>query len=749
MRKNLITPSPTKRIIIAVIAFNTFVLLSFLSNAQSGQKWASNGNLLSKDEFIGSSNNFPILFKTNNALKMSLGTNGLLNLKTLAGTGNRLMQTDTAGNLLPFAMGTASQVLYGNGIWGALPTTGLWQSNGNNLYWNNGYVGIGTQYPVFQLDVQGDARITNNLYVGGGIVISEKMRANVDIETKEMRAVALSADSIKMDATKAFYGETNVRGDLKAKYNFQVDGSAAFNGSLTAGQGLMLNNTLGMKLLNGGSNGTTPSITFGQVGPPNTTLPINECLFPSQSPWFYFGGRIQLYDNTSNVALTMGSDGAQSVIESSGSNHLLLNYYCGKDIAICTGQNGGTVTMGKTVSMAQNLGIGNAWPNPTNTDANVALNIFGNATNMTALKLNVWEGTVKAIDLVNPANGFSSFSLLKDGTLTSASLSGTGTRTLLVDAAGKLIPGTASTQSTVNWAVGGNTINNPATEYLGTSSNSDLVFATNAIAKMTIKADGNVGINNASPYKMLTVNGDVSFANYAPPGSNPTNGFNGLEIVGNDQVPARRGISLEADPNGDFDFFINNNQSNGSASFYFKNGAMPPSYNNATSATAANNLMSISGDGRLDVFGKTTNALFTLHNTNITTGNDKVFEVGADGKTCINCDNPGTFMLAVNGKLGAREIKVTMVNPWPDYVFEKNYQLPTLQEIEKYVNANKHLPEVPSETELKKEEYSLDIAQMQAIQLKKTEEIFLYLIQLQKQIDELKKENSDLKTKIK
>lgn len=65
-------------------------------------------------------------------------------------------------------------------------TSSLWHQNGNGIYFNQGYVGIGTQYPVFQLDVAGNARISNNLYVGGG-VISDKMRANVDIKTRLMR----------------------------------------------------------------------------------------------------------------------------------------------------------------------------------------------------------------------------------------------------------------------------------------------------------------------------------------------------------------------------------------------------------------------------------------------------------------------------------------------------------------------------------------------------------------------------------
>jgi hypothetical protein len=48
------------------------------------------------------------------------------------------------------------------------------------------------------------------------------------------------------------------------------------------------------------------------------------------------------------------------------------------------------------------------------------------------------------------------------------------------------------------------------------------------------------------------------------------------------------------------------------------------------------------------------------------------------GSLGIGTTNPGTFKLAVEGKIGAREIKVTLTNPWPDYVFKKKYALPSL-----------------------------------------------------------------------
>ena len=75
---------------------------------------------------------------------------------------------------------------------------------------------------------------------------------------------------------------------------------------------------------------------------------------------------------------------------------------------------------------------------------------------------------------------------------------------------------------------------------------------------------------------------------------------------------------------------------------------------------------------------------------------------------------------------------------WPDYVFGEEYKLMDLKELESYVNANKHLPGVPSSCEVE-EQGDVDLGEMNAILLEKVEELTRYVIDLQKQIDEMKK----------
>jgi len=88
--------------------------------------------------------------------------------------------------------------------------------------------------------------------------------------------------------------------------------------------------------------------------------------------------------------------------------------------------------------------------------------------------------------------------------------------------------------------------------------------------------------------------------------------------------------------------------------------------------------------------------------------------------------------LSVNGKIRAKEIRVETAN-WPDYVFAKNYALPSLKETEKHIHENGHLPGIPSANEVKSN--GVDLGEMNAKLLQKVEELTLHLIQLDKKVN--------------
>ncbi len=102
--------------------------------------------------------------------------------------------------------------------------------------------------------------------------------------------------------------------------------------------------------------------------------------------------------------------------------------------------------------------------------------------------------------------------------------------------------------------------------------------------------------------------------------------------------------------------------------------------------------------------------------------------------------------LTVFGQIHATEVKVTTTVPGPDYVFEKEYRLMPLNEIKAYVEANKHLPEIPSAKEM--DENGIQLGEMNLKLLQKIEELTLHLIDFKEDLDKVKKENELLKEEL-
>ncbi|MCL2247012.1 MAG: hypothetical protein FWC10_07870 [Lentimicrobiaceae bacterium] len=89
----------------------------------------------------------------------------------------------------------------------------------------------------------------------------------------------------------------------------------------------------------------------------------------------------------------------------------------------------------------------------------------------------------------------------------------------------------------------------------------------------------------------------------------------------------------------------------------------------------------------------------------------------------------------IGGKVKTTEVEVSL-DVWPDFVFENNYPLMSLPETEQFIKANKHLPNVPSAAEV--EANGINLGEMNAILIQKVEELTLYILDLQKQINEIK-----------
>ncbi len=109
----------------------------------------------------------------------------------------------------------------------------------------------------------------------------------------------------------------------------------------------------------------------------------------------------------------------------------------------------------------------------------------------------------------------------------------------------------------------------------------------------------------------------------------------------------------------------------------------------------------------------------------IITGGIEIMDIKNNLKSKITSD----------GKIWAQEIRVQLADPWPDFVFEKDYKLRSISELDNYIKNNKHLPEIPSSSEVA--EAGIDLASMNAKLLQKIEELHLYIIELNNRINEL------------
>lgn len=116
--------------------------------------------------------------------------------------------------------------------------------------------------------------------------------------------------------------------------------------------------------------------------------------------------------------------------------------------------------------------------------------------------------------------------------------------------------------------------------------------------------------------------------------------------------------------------------------------------------------------------------------------------VTAEGKVGIGTAAPGTYSLAVNGSIRAKEIVVD--SGWADYVFTDEHKLMPLQDLKDFIAANGHLPGLPAEREVRAN--GMEVSKATTSLLEKVEQLTLYVIQLDEENKSMKQKLEALQT---
>ncbi len=154
-------------------------------------------------------------------------------------------------------------------------------------------------------------------------------------------------------------------------------------------------------------------------------------------------------------------------------------------------------------------------------------------------------------------------------------------------------------------------------------------------------------------------------------------------------------------------------------------------------------------DGHIRVFTTSGTAGFIngLGNAKMSLGTENgstlVIDRGNESVAIGTTNIPTGYKLAVDGKIIIEEVKVKLSSTWPDYVFEPDYNLPSLASVKKFVESEKHLPEIPPAEEMEKE--GLELGNMNMLLLKKIEELTLYVIDLKEENEAQQREIEKLK----
>ena len=313
-----------------------------------------------------------------------------------------------------------------------------------------------------------------------------------------------------------------------------------------------------------------------------------------------------------------------------------------------------------------------------------------------------------------------------------------------------------------SWKLTGNSGIDTANNFLGTKDNKILVFRTKNLERMRIAVGGKVGIGTKTPSAVLSVSAPGNFVSLSTPGyfilgeatgPNMTMDYNVIQARSNGSAASLYlnyyGGTTYVGPSSALQVAATGTTLT-TGNFNFNNSTQSIQFANPSATPAPMIYMFSSGTTN-------TNRMVVAHSPSYPTWGLQYSDVGdqfdflgaGTSRMSINLSNGNVgigvtapvYKLEVCGTIRAKEVRVE--TGWCDYVFDKGYKLRSINELEQYINDNKHLPGVSPASEVEKD--GLKVAEMNKAMMEKIEELTLYVIQLSKDNKKLQEEIDALK----